>query len=69
MHVLPEPGAIVEWAKGTGLRPVLDRLTDGQQGRFLESYARKIERLYPRRPDGQVILPFERLFVVAYRRA
>lgn len=68
LHILPNAQAIVEWYKGTGLRPFLDRLSDSQlRSQFLEVYEEAITRAYPARPDGKVILPFQRLFVVAYR--
>jgi trans-aconitate 2-methyltransferase len=68
LHVLDDARAIVEWYKGTGLRPFLDRLPDADvRARFLDVYLEAITAAYPRRRDGRVILPFQRLFVVAYR--
>jgi trans-aconitate 2-methyltransferase len=68
-HVMPEPEAIVEWYKGTGLRPFLDALaSDALRARFTAEYLEEIRAAYPRRPDGRVLFPFRRLFVVAYRR-
>lgn len=68
LHILPNAAAIVEWYKGTGLRPFLDRLPDADiQARFLDLYLEAVTAAYPPRRDGRVILPFQRLFVVAYR--
>jgi trans-aconitate 2-methyltransferase len=68
LHILPNAAAIVEWYKGTGLRPFLDRLPDVSiRTRFLEAYEEAIGAAYPARADGRVILPFQRLFVIAYR--
>ncbi|HRI51516.1 MAG TPA: hypothetical protein PLW65_15160 [Pseudomonadota bacterium] len=68
IHVLPDAAAIVEWYKGTGLRPFLDRLPDAaDQQRFLDAYLEAIAVAYPARRDGRVLFPFRRLFVVAYR--
>jgi len=68
LHILPNAAAIVEWYKGTGLRPFLDRLPDATvRARFLDLYLQAITDAYPARRDGRVILPFQRLFVVAYR--
>ncbi|MBK9263695.1 MAG: trans-aconitate 2-methyltransferase [Polyangiaceae bacterium] len=67
-HILPNAAAIVEWYKGTGLRPFLDRLPDDTlRDRFLDAYLEAITEAYPARRDGRVLLPFQRLFVVAYR--
>ena len=68
LHVLPNAEAIVEWYRGTGLRPFLEALaTESDRDRFLEEYLKRIRALYPPRSDGNVLFPFRRLFVVAYR--
>jgi len=64
-HVMPDGAAIVEWVKGTGLRPYLDALTLEERPRYLERYLAAIERAYPRRSDGRRLFRFPRLFVVA----
>ena len=67
-HVLPGPRAVVEWTKGTALRPVLERLTsETDRERFLSEYSTEIEHAYPPQGDGRVLFPFLRRFVVAYR--
>lgn len=67
-HVLPGPRSVVEWTRGTALRPVLDRLKEEEdRARFLSEYAGEIDRVYPRERDGGVLFPFLRRFVVAYR--
>lgn len=68
-HVLPTAQSVVEWTKGTALRPVLERLTSEEdRTRFLAEYTTEIERVYPCERDGRVLFPFLRRFVVAYRR-
>lgn len=59
--------AIVEWFKGTGLRPFLDALTDDEQTAFLAKYSVAIAKAYPVYDDGTVLLPFPRLFIIATR--
>ncbi len=65
-HVMESAQAIVEWYKGTGLRPFLDALSPGDQERFLAEYRALVAENYPRRADGRVIFPFLRMFVIAY---
>ncbi len=60
--------AIVEWFKGTALRPYLDALPESERKNFLLQYEAAIAQAYPVYPDGTVLLPFPRLFIVATRR-
>jgi trans-aconitate 2-methyltransferase len=66
-HALAGENAIVEWFKGTGLRPFLDPLSAEQRIEYLARYAARVKRAYPPSPDGTVLLPFPRLFIVATR--
>lgn len=59
--------AVVEWFKGSALRPFLAELDDSEQGVFLARYRDAIARAYPAQADGTVLLPFPRLFIVATR--
>lgn len=58
---------VLEWVRGTGLRPVLGVLNDDvERAAFLADYERELEAAYPRRPFG-VLFPFTRLFAVAHK--
>lgn len=68
-HVLKDARAIVEWVKGTGLQPYLQRIGDeGAKKAFLEEYERRLAGAYPVMRDGKVLLVYPRLFVVAVRK-
>lgn len=68
LHVLDGDDPVVEWVKGTGLRPVLSGLDDSERATFLREYARRLREAYPRRGDGRTVFPFRRVFVVATPR-
>lgn len=59
--------AVVEWFKGSALRPFLAKLDAASREAFLSRYTDEIAKAYPALDDGTVLLPFPRLFVVATR--
>ncbi|MBU9381977.1 trans-aconitate 2-methyltransferase [Burkholderia gladioli] len=59
--------AVVEWFKGSALRPFLARLDEREQAAFLARYREAIADTYRIYEDGTVLLPFPRLFIVATR--
>jgi trans-aconitate 2-methyltransferase len=67
VHVLESSDAVVEWVKGTGLRPMLDAIDPEERPLFEARYRAEIARRYRPRADGKVLFPFRRLFVVATR--
>ena len=73
LHALDPKGEsanpVLDWITGTGLRPVLDVLTDEQEREsFLAEYGAKVAAAYPRTAAG-VILPFRRVFAVGHAPA
>ena len=59
---------VLEWVRGTGLRPVLDTLVDQEErAAFLADYDARLRAAYPRTAAG-VILPFRRVFAVAHKK-
>jgi trans-aconitate 2-methyltransferase len=67
LHVLEGEDPVVEWVKGSALKPLLDALAPPERAAFLADYSARVARAYPRRPDGRTLLPFRRLFLVARR--
>lgn len=69
-HILDPLGRqsnpVLEWVSGTGLRPVLQALTDeGERAAFLEEYDVRLRAAYPRTEVG-VVFPFRRIFAVGH---
>jgi trans-aconitate 2-methyltransferase len=66
-HLMDDHVSVVEWFKGSGLRPLLAPLDAATRAAFLAKYTEEIGRAYPLRCDGKVMLKFPRLFIVAIR--
>lgn len=68
LHVLPGPDAVLEWTRGTALRPVLEVLNPADVAEFTQQYAERLRTAYPSGPHG-TLFPFRRIFAVAQREA
>lgn len=66
-HPLAGSAAVVEWFKGSALRPFLAPLSESEKSAFLDEYLARITKAYPALADGTVLLPFPRLFIIATR--
>jgi len=66
LHVLHGEDPVLDWYKGTGLRPVLAALRPEQAAEFLDEYRARMSEAYPAASYGTVF-PFRRVFVVAVR--
>ncbi|PKV86190.1 methyltransferase domain-containing protein [Streptomyces sp. TLI_146] len=60
---------VLDWVKGTALRPALTALADDEEATeaFLAEYRDLLRRAYPPGPHGTVF-PFRRIFAVARRK-
>jgi trans-aconitate 2-methyltransferase len=65
LHILEGTDAVLEWVKGTGLRPILNGLEEKERKIFMGEYARRLRESYPVRGDGRTLYRFRRLFIVA----
>ncbi|MGD9478030.1 trans-aconitate 2-methyltransferase [Shinella sp. G-2] len=66
-HPMADAAAIVEWVKGTGLRPYLDRIPAEHQAAFLADYEARLAKAYAPMADGRRLLRFPRIFIVAVK--
>jgi trans-aconitate 2-methyltransferase len=67
LHVLTGPDPVLEWLKGSALRPLLEKLAPADQADFLRQLGVRFRAAYPPRA-GRTLFPFPRTFVVATRR-
>ncbi|GGH91891.1 trans-aconitate 2-methyltransferase [Arthrobacter liuii] len=62
-QVLPGPDPVLEWVRGTALRPVVAALEEDDAKRFESEYAAALRDAYPQGAHGTVF-PFRRIFAV-----
>ncbi len=66
LHILHGEDPVLQWYKGTGLRPVLVALDEHRAADFLAEYGERVREAYPPSSFGTVF-PFRRVFAVAHR--
>ena len=68
-RLAPTPGAhpVRRFTEATGMRPFLDRMTEAEGAAFTARYEEVLPAAYPAEPDGSVLFPFRRLFLVLTR--
>ncbi len=69
LQIMEGPDPVLDWTRGTALRPYLSGLDDDPAARdaFLADCRTALAAAYPRRPDGITLFPFRRLFLIAVR--
>ncbi|MDU2422687.1 MAG: methyltransferase domain-containing protein [Bifidobacterium scardovii] len=67
MHTLPSHEAIMDWYRGTGMRPYLQALDEAGRKEFEAEVFAQVREEYPVQSDGSIIFPFPRFFFLATR--
>jgi trans-aconitate 2-methyltransferase len=67
LHVLDGKDPVVNFMRGTALRPFLTVLSEREASQFLSAFAKQMEAAYPPQSSGQTLFPFRRLFLIAQR--
>jgi trans-aconitate 2-methyltransferase len=65
LQVLHGPDAVLEWVRGTALRPFLAALDGPDSDAFLRAYGALLRAAYPLDAQGRTVFPFRRIFAVA----
>lgn len=66
LHVLAGPDPVLEWVRGTGLRPILAALSADEAAEFEASFAAALRAAYPAGEHG-TLFPFRRVFAVGHK--
>lgn len=66
-HTMASHQAIIDWVSATGLRPWLEDLNENERRRYLARYLELLTQQYPLQENGEILLAFPRLFMVARR--
>ena len=66
LHVLHGEDPVLEWIRGTGLRPILAALSPDDADEFSAQLAAELRSAYPPGPHG-TLFPFRRVFAVGNR--
>jgi trans-aconitate 2-methyltransferase len=67
LQVLDGKDPVVNFMRGTALRPFLSALPEPEAAKFIDDFADRMAAAYPAQPNGQTLFPFRRLFLIAQR--
>lgn len=66
-HRMPSHESIMDWYKGTGLRPYLEALSEEDAIEFENDVYEEVVRAYPIQANGEIIFRFPRFFFTAVK--
>ena len=67
-HRMPDYESIIEWYKGTGLRPYLEQLCQTDRNEFIRDFYLELKKRYAPQKNGEILLEFPRLFFTATKK-
>lgn len=66
-HRMTSHNSIMEWYKGTGLRPYLEALNESDAKEFENDVYNEVVKAYPKQINGEIIFKFPRFFFTAVK--
>lgn len=66
-HQMPSHASLVEWVKGTRLRPYLDALAEQERAEFEGQIIQRVADTYPVRKNHQILFHFRRFFFLGVK--
>ena len=69
VHPMSGVDAVVDWFRGSALRPFLNPLDECEREQFIERYMRELADAYGVEPGGSLLFLYPRLFIHARKRA
>lgn len=67
-HRMSSHQSIMEWYRGTGLRPYLSALPENEKALFEKEVFEEVVKAYPVQANGEIIFKFPRLFFIAAKK-
>lgn len=66
-HRMHSHADIMEWYRGTGLRPYLEALPETERADFEKEISAKLPEAYPKQQNGEILFRFPRFFFLAVK--
>ena len=67
-HKMQSHDGILEFLKGSALRPYMERLDGSQQEAFLDRVLSNLKNSYTREKNGELFFTFRRLFLLCFKK-